>query len=55
MTEKIARSTISGLSKASRAINIATVNPIPAALPVANRSRFLTPCGYSAIFIFFAP
>jgi hypothetical protein len=33
-------------------MNIATVNPIPAALPVANMSTLLAPCGYWPRFIF---
>ena len=36
------------------AIKIATVNPIPAALPVATRSMFLAPSGISPILNFLA-
>ena len=46
ITAKIAKSCVAGSEKARFAINIATVNPIPAALPVANMSTLLAPCGY---------
>ena len=36
-------------------MKIATVNPIPAALPVANRDDFDASLGISAIFTLFAP
>jgi hypothetical protein len=46
ITAKIAKSCVAVSENARFAINIATVNPIPAALPVANKSRLFAPCGY---------
>jgi hypothetical protein len=46
ITEKTARSWMAGSENARFAINIATVNPIPAALPVASKSILLASCGY---------
>jgi hypothetical protein len=45
ITEKTARSWVAGSENARFAINIATVKPIPAALPVASKSMFFAPCG----------